>query len=74
MEKAKLYLWLTATAGYLGFGMVFGHSIGNSTTDTELWVGGILIFLAAVTFGMYVSTKAAKPGSRPEKKPETEKK
>ena len=56
MNLKKLYQYLAAASGLIGLGMLLGHGIGNGTSTTPQWVGGILILLAAVLVGMSIST------------------
>ena len=63
MKKYKLYGWLSAVAGLVGVGMLFGYSLAEGTSNMPLWIGGLLIFLGAVMLGMTISLKstASKP-------------
>ena len=55
MTKKQLYKLISTVAGLVGIGMIFGHSLGNGTTNTAVWIGGMLILAAAVIFGMFLS-------------------
>lgn len=57
MNKKKLYSSLSAIATLIGVGMLLGYSFANGTSNTPLWVGGILILLGAVTLGMMISSR-----------------
>jgi type IV secretory pathway VirB2 component (pilin) len=57
MKKKKLYSVLSAATSLVGIGMLLGYSLANGTSKTPLWVGGILILLGAVTFGMTISSR-----------------
>ncbi len=59
MKKKKLYTVLSAITSLVGIGMLLGYSLANGTTKTPLWVGGVLILLGAVTFGMTISSREA---------------
>ena len=56
MNTVKLYRYLASVAGLIGVGMILGYSLGQGTTNTPVWIGGILILLAAVVLGMSLST------------------
>ena len=71
MSKKQLYKLISTVAGLIGIGMVFGHSLGNGTANTAMWIGGILILAAAVIFGMYLSIDD-KPNTPPKHGPDPE--
>jgi len=60
MKLNKLYRILSSVTSLIGLGMLLGQSLGNSTSSTPLWVGGILIIVAAVLLGMSISTPKPK--------------
>lgn len=57
MNTVKFYTNLAAIAGILGVGMFLGHSLGQGTSTTPQWIGGVLILLAAVLLGMSISSR-----------------
>lgn len=57
MNKKKLFSLLSAITSLVGIGMLLGYSLANGTSKTPLWVGGLLIFLGAVTLGMTISSR-----------------
>lgn len=67
MSSRKVFIWLAATSGFLGIGMMFGQAIGNSTDNTPLWIGGGLVILGAVLLGMAISAKEFQPEKQPDK-------
>lgn len=61
MNASKLYLVLSQVAGLVGIGMMLGANLSGGTSNTPYWIGGILIFGAAVLLGMFISSRSAKP-------------
>ncbi len=60
MKKASLYNWLAAIASCVGVGMLLGAYLASDMpSKTPFWIGGILIFLGAVVFGMAVGTNSS---------------
>lgn len=57
MNKVKIYTNLAGIAGLIGIGMMLGHSLSQGTSNTPLWIGGILILLSAVLIGMSISSR-----------------
>ncbi len=57
MARRKLFTWLAAASGYTGVGMVLGYMFSDKANNTPLWVGGLLILLAALLLGMYISSR-----------------
>jgi len=57
MNKKKLYSVLSAATSLIGIGMLLGYSLANGTSKNPLWIGGLLIFLGAVTLGMTISSR-----------------
>ena len=47
------------SSGLIGVGMILGHSLGNGTSNTAVWLGGFLILSAAVMLGMFLSLRAS---------------
>ncbi len=64
MTKAKIYSWLSAATSFIGVGMLLGHNLGDSTKNTALWLGGILVLLGGILFGMAIASN-----QKPEKQP-----
>jgi len=56
MDKKKFYKNTAYVSALVGVGMILGHNLSNGATNNGLWVGGILILLGAVMFGMSVSS------------------
>lgn len=54
MKKVTIYNWLATVAVSVGAGVLLGNSLYKEGSNTPLWVGGILVFLAAIIFGMAV--------------------
>jgi hypothetical protein len=57
MKKKKLYSVLSAATSLVGIGMLLGYSLANGTSKNPLWIGGVLILLGAITFGMTISSR-----------------
>ncbi|MGI9027303.1 MAG: hypothetical protein ACR2FM_00435 [Candidatus Saccharimonadales bacterium] len=57
MNKKKLYSVLSAATSLIGIGMLLGYSLANGTSNTPLWVGGLLILLGAITLGMTITSR-----------------
>lgn len=57
MARRRLFLDLAAAAGYTGVGMLLGYVFSNTTTNTALWVGILLVLLGAVLLGMFISAR-----------------
>lgn len=60
MNTTKSYRLLSIVSLSVGIGMFLGHSLGQGTVNTPLWIGGILILLGAVLLGMSLSTPQSK--------------
>ncbi len=59
MKKSSLYNWLATVAVCIGIGMLLGAYLASDTpSKTPFWIGGILVFLGAVVFGMAVGTNS----------------
>jgi len=52
MDKKKFYKSASLVAALIGVGMLLGHSLASGTSNNGLWVGFMLLFAAAVSFGM----------------------
>lgn len=61
MSRRKVFIWLAAASGYTGIGMLLGYSFSDKTSNTAMWLGLLLILLAAIVLGMYISARAEKP-------------
>lgn len=61
MNKSTIYAWISAVSGFIGIGMILGANLANGTSDTPLWIGGILILLAAIILGMAITSRADRP-------------
>ena len=48
---------MSAATSLIGIGMLLGYSLANGTSKNPLWIGGLLIFLGAVTLGMTISSR-----------------
>lgn len=59
MKKVSLYNWLATVAVSVGAGVLLGNSLYKEGSSTPLWIGGILVFLAAIIFGMAVGMKSS---------------
>ena len=64
MDKKKLYKNASVVLLLVGIGMILGHNLASGTSNNGLWVGFILLFGAAATFGM--STATPEKGAAPE--------
>lgn len=60
MEKKKLFKTTSFIAALVGVGMILGHNLSTGTSNNGLWVGGLLVLLAAVLFGMAISSPTKK--------------
>jgi len=56
VERKSLYNKISTVAFLIGAGMILGHNFSNGTSNNGLWIGGLLIVLAAVVFGMSLSS------------------
>lgn len=68
MTKRRLFIWVAAAGGYIGFGMILGYLLSDQANNTPLWVGGILLLLGAVLLGMFISSRYGKDHALPERK------
>ncbi len=57
MTRKNIYTWVAAGAGLIGIGIILGYGLGNKTSNTALWIGGILVLLGAVMLGMAISAR-----------------
>ncbi len=55
MTRKNMYTWVAAVAGLIGIGIILGYGLGNRTSNTALWIGGILVLVGAVMLGMAIS-------------------
>jgi drug/metabolite transporter (DMT)-like permease len=55
MTRKILYTWASAITGLIGVGMLLGYGLGNRTSNTALWIGGILVIVGAILVGMAIS-------------------
>lgn len=56
MNKRKSYILLAVASGFTGIGMMLGYSLGDSASNTPLWLGALLLLLGAVLLGMAISS------------------
>lgn len=59
MNKLNIYRWLAVISLFIGVGMVLGYSLGKNGSNSPMWIGGILVFLGAVLFGMAVGVDSS---------------
>jgi hypothetical protein len=57
MNKKKIYSLVSGASTLVGIGMLLGYSLARGTSKNPLWIGGILIFIGAVTLGMAISSR-----------------
>ena len=68
MDMNKIYRLLAAISASLGVGLFLGHSIGEGTSNTPLWLAGLSILAGGVLIGM--SLAGSGPTKAPAHKPE----
>lgn len=61
----KFYRNLGSAAALIGLGMILGYNLSEGTSNTPIWIGGLLILLAAVLVGMSLSTPKPQAPSNP---------
>lgn len=62
MNMFKLYISMAQLSGYIGLGVVLGAMLGDTSSNTPFWVGGILVFTGAILLGMSITSRPAEAG------------